>query len=299
VQLIVPSLKNPIRLDLFLKTQFPHLSRRSFQKLIIEDLRVNGKKTRKGQLLRGKEVLEWKESLLDSSYREDKELKITIVLKDKDFLVVEKPAGIPIHPLKNTEKGTLIQGVFAQFPETQTAGPFAREGGLIHRLDNETSGLVLVARHPKAYRFLKNQFQQKKVLKEYLAIVKKGPFLKSCTEKWIEITNPIAHDSKNRKKMKIDSKGRAALTYVKFEKSFKKNALVRLRIITGVRHQIRVHLASVGLPLIGDLIYKGEDVSNHKGFFLHASRLEFSHPRDFQKVCVESPLPPNFKKHCI
>ncbi len=299
MQLTVPSLKNPKRLDLFLKEQFPHLSRRSFQKLIVEDLRVNGKKSRKGQLLRGKEILEWEETLFTPSYVEDTELKIKVVLEDKDFLVVEKPAGIPTHPLKNTEKGTLIQGVFAQFPETRVAGPLAREGGLIHRLDNETSGLVLVARHSKAYQFLKNQFRQKKVVKEYLAVVEKKPFLKSCAGKWVSITSPIAHDSKNRKKMKIDSKGRAAITYVKFEKGFKKNALVRLRIITGVRHQIRVHLASVGLPLVGDLLYKGEGILNHKGFFLHAHRLEFLHPSRFQKVCVESPLPPNFQNYRI
>ncbi len=294
----VPFLKKPYRVDLFLKDQFSHFSRRSVQKMIAENLKVNGRKSRKGQMLQGGELLEWDESLLTRSYSEDSQLKLKIVLEDEDFLVIEKPSGIPVHPLKNTEKGTLIQGVFAQFPETQKAGPNPREGGLIHRLDNETSGLLLVARNPFAYSFFRDQFRKHQVDKEYLALVRADPCLLAYKSQRLKIEKKIGHDPKNKKRMKVMDSGRIALTEIHLEEIFKKHALLRINILTGVRHQIRVHLASIGFPLVGDSLYKGEPFTDSSSFLLHATRLKFLHPRSLKEVNVKSPLPTRFRNQC-
>jgi 23S rRNA pseudouridine1911/1915/1917 synthase len=299
-ELKVPPQKEPLRLDRFLILQFPLTSRRFWREHLGDILTVDGKTPKKALFLSGGELLRFKREEMPGSgtYPADADLKIQIVEEDSSFLVVEKPSGIPSHPLKPSETGTLIQGVLAAFPEIAGVGDLKREPGLVHRLDTDTSGLVLVARTEAALRFFREEFRMRRVEKEYLALVLgevKG-------EGKIEV--PIAHHPKNKRKMKVvpegisKEKGRQAVTFYSVEKSYSDATLLKVRIPTGVRHQIRVHLASLGHPIVGDPLYGGEEVKRERldRIFLHASRLAFRHPVTMKRVECRSSLPEDLKK---
>lgn len=210
-----------------------------------------------------------------------------IHLEDPDFLVVEKPSGIHCHPLHPGDQNTLIQQVGELFPEVLEIGNLGREAGLVHRLDKETSGLMLIARKAQAYDFLRKEFSERRVRKEYLALIPKMPDF----EGWKTIDAPIAHHSKNSRKMQISGKkARPAISHYKIERQEEGSTLVRVRIETGVRHQIRVHLASIGFPLCGDVLYKGKLQKEGEFFKLHATLLEFTSPKTEQRVQIISPL---------
>ncbi len=283
-ELVVPPQSKPIRLDAFLVNYFPKTSRSFWKKNLQKLVQLNHQQLKKGGFLKGGEILsfltEWNESL-----QADPKLKIKIILEDSNFLVVEKPPGIAVHPLSADEKGTLIQGVLAQFPEIASIGNSPLEGGLAHRLDNETSGLLLIARTQKAYQFFREEFKKRKVEKEYWALV-----VGKVDEKKLPLTGkidlPIIHHPKNKKKMRVvekqfsNIKKQVAITLFSVEKSFQNFTLLKVRILTGVRHQIRTHLAYIGFPIVGDELYGGEKVSfkNFDRIFLHAAKLKFKDP---------------------
>ncbi len=218
---------------------------------------------------------------------------IKIHLECDEFLVVEKPSDLHCHPLKESDQNTLIQILAQQYPEVLTIGNLGREAGLVHRLDKETSGLMIVARTAAAYEFLRNEFREKRVRKEYLALCPKM----LSFEGWKKIDAPIAHHQKNKRKMQIGGKkARAALSFYKIEKQEADASLVRIRIETGVRHQIRVHMASIGYPLLGDSLYKGEIREGFATFKLHATLLEFAHPlKPHEKLQLRSAIGQNLE----
>jgi 23S rRNA pseudouridine1911/1915/1917 synthase len=324
-ELVVPPQKEPIRLDRFLVQYLKKTSRTFWRKNLEKLMTVNGSKPKKSLLLQGGERLCFlsEKISVDETPEADSSLKVQVVLKDPSFLVVEKPAGIAVHPLSSDEKGTLIQGVIAQYPEVMEVGTSKREFGLIHRLDNETSGLVLIARTPEAFQFLREEFRRRRVEKEYLALVV-GEIAGASGRtplQWEKIDSPIAHHPKNKKKMKVvtlpspptplpkgeggrrskeerKERGRQAITFFSVEKRLKGFTLLRVRIPTGVRHQIRVHLHHLGHPIVGDVLYGGEKtrLSGFDRIFLHATRLSFRHPRTFKKIECHSGLPPDLKK---
>jgi 23S rRNA pseudouridine1911/1915/1917 synthase len=314
-ELKVPPQKEPLRLDKFLILQFPMTSRRFWREHLREILTVDGKDPKKALFLSGGELLRFKREEMPGSgtYPADAELKIQVVEEDPSFLVVEKPSGIPSHPLKPSETGTLIQGVLAAFPEIAGVGDLKREPGLVHRLDTDTSGLVLVARTEAALRFFREEFRMHRVEKEYLALVLgevKG-------EGKIEI--PIAHHPKNKRKMKVvksprtpllqrgaggissKEEGRQAVTFYSVEKGYSDATLLKIRIPTGVRHQIRVHLASLGHPILGDLLYGGEKARRESlsRIFLHACLLVFRHPVTLKRIECRSSLPQDLKEFLL
>ncbi len=303
----VPSQTEPMRLDKFLIQRFPHTSRNFWNEHLEASVFLNGRHPKKSQCIEGGETLEIPTNLLTKKkFQPDFSLSIPLIHEDPHFLVVEKPAGMPIHPLESEEKGTLIQGLWAQFPEVQKVGEDAREAGLVHRLDTGTSGLVLIARDNATQKFFREEFQKHRIEKEYLAVVEGHPF--ESTENFMErcIDLPIGHNPKNMKKMRIEpitapskkQKGRSAVTFVSLEKSFQNHSLLKIRIPTGVRHQIRVHLAHKNLPIVGDELYGGFAVksSGFDRFFLHASRLKFRDPQTLEYHEFTSPLPEEFSR---
>jgi RluA family pseudouridine synthase len=265
--------------------------------------RVDGTIPKKGLLLHGGEKLEFLDpNSFEEEYEADPEVPWSLVAEEPSFLVVEKPSGIPVHPMRPGERMTLIQGVLSRYPEIASVGS-KREMGLVHRLDNDTSGLVLVARTPEAYDFLREEFRRHRVKKEYWALVR-GKIPKKKEEAWEKIDMPIGHHPKSKKKMVVikmrvgqgqpqKEEGRGALTYYKVEKHLPHHSLLRIQIPTGVRHQIRVHLAHLSHPVVGDRLYGGEEGPR---LFLHATGLRFRHPMSLKPVAYASPLPGDLKR---
>lgn len=303
----VPLQPSPVRLDRFLIQHFPQTSRQFWKQHLQEIVEIESFHPQKGNFLYGGEILKFKIRTweLDPFLAPDPSLSIPILHEDPSFLIVDKPPLMAVHPLKREEKGTLIQGVIARYPEVARAGISRREGGLVHRLDFETSGLLLIARTPKAHAALRRQFEEREVEKEYLALVA-GHIPNSFKNRFTQyfrfaIETPLFHDPKNKKKMKACLPGifvphnthlQEATSLVTIEKNFRDFTLVRVQILTGVRHQIRVHLASLGFPLVADPLYgKNRPTLGLGRFFLHATRLKFRHPESNHWVEYRSFLP--------
>jgi len=220
------------------------------------------------------------------------ELPIRIVHADAHLVVADKPAGMPSHPLQPGEKGTAANALVGRFPELASIGPSPREGGLVHRLDTDTSGLLLAARTQAAHALLRAQFSARTVEKGYLALVA-GEIHAGG-----EIALPLLHDPRDARRMQAASDpdyaeehgARPAVT--RFEPVERRGGftLLEVEIPTGVMPQIRVHLAHLGFPIAGDALYGGPDVPGLARHFLHASRLAFAHP-DGSRARYESPLP--------
>jgi 23S rRNA pseudouridine1911/1915/1917 synthase len=221
------------------------------------------------------------------------ELPIRIVHADAHLIVADKPAGMPSHPLKPGEKGTAANALVGRFPELAQVGPAPREGGLVHRLDTDTSGLLLAARTDAAHALLRAQFTARTVEKGYLALVA-GELHAGG-----EIALPLAHDPQDSRKMRAASDAEYAELHgarpavTRFEPLERRGGftLLEVEIETGVMHQIRAHLAFIGHPLAGDLLYGGPDLPGLARHFLHAAQLSFAHP-DGTRPRFESPLPP-------
>ncbi|TMA17983.1 MAG: RluA family pseudouridine synthase [Deltaproteobacteria bacterium] len=221
-------------------------------------------------------------------------LPIRIVHADAHLIVADKPAGMPSHPLKPGERGTAANALVGRFPELAHVGPAAREGGLVHRLDADTSGLLLAARTEAAHAMLRAQFTARSVEKGYLALVT-GEIHAGG-----EIALPLLHDPRDPRKMQAASDAqfaeehgaRAAVTRFAPVERRGGFTLLEVEIPTGVMHQIRAHLAFIGHPLAGDALYGGPDLPGLSRHFLHASRLAFAHP-DGSRVRYESELPPD------
>ena len=221
-------------------------------------------------------------------------LPIRIVHADEHVVVADKPAGMPSHPLKPQETGTAANALVGRFPELARVGPAPREGGLVHRLDGDTSGLLLAARTDAAHAALRAQFVARTVEKGYLALVA-GELHAGG-----EIAVPLLHDPHDPRRVRAASDpdwaeahgARPALT--RFEPRDRRAGftLVDVEIATGVMHQIRAHLAFIGHPLVGDELYGGPRLPGLDRHFLHAARLGFGHPGG-GRALFESPLPPD------
>ncbi len=222
----------------------------------------------------------------------DSSVDFKIIYSDSDFFVIDKPAGLVVHPGAGNSSGTLVNGLLAISPQIRDVGEKNRPG-VIHRLDKGTSGLLLAANTNEGYQFFVDKLSDRKVKRIYQALVwgvPEGP------EGIIDA--PIGRSSKNRKKMGIVSKGKNAITTYQVKESwFSSNvSLLELQLETGRTHQIRVHLSSIGNPVVGDDVYG----TNRKNLtlrrpFLHASKLSFEHPRTGKACEFESPLPEDLK----
>lgn len=225
---------------------------------------------------------------------------LELVFHDEEFVVVHKPAGVPSHPLHRGEGGTAADGIAAWFPECSTASPDAREAGLVHRLDTNTSGLLAAARTRTQWTMLREAFAAEKVHRCYLALVEG-----SLSEAMV-VDSPIAHDPRDARRMSVVDDGeagrgsaRAAKTTVTPVVSASAGSLVLVRIKGGRRHQVRTHLAHRGWPLVGDLLYGGRPCAAREGHVLHAvalslpgrDRMIAAPPPDFELAMGERDVP--------
>jgi 23S rRNA pseudouridine1911/1915/1917 synthase len=276
------------RLDLYLAHEVRSLSRSKIKKLINDEfIKVNGEPADPNyKPARGDEItLEIPPPKPTEIKPEKADLKI--VYEDKNILVVDKEAGLVTHPTMDHPSGTLVNALlfyFKNMPDAETIRP-----GIVHRLDRGTSGLLVVAKSEKSLESLKKQFRERGVTKKYICLVQ-GKIEKSSGK----IDAPIARHQVNRKKFTVSKEGREAVTSYKLVKYFgEKFSLLEVQPKTGRTHQIRVHLAHIGHPVIGDKLYGGKAIGKRQ--FLHASFLEFTHPQTGKKVHFESKLPADLK----
>jgi 23S rRNA pseudouridine1911/1915/1917 synthase len=206
-----------------------------------------------------------------------------VVYEDSDLAIIDKPFGIVTHPGAGNRGGTLASGLLHRWPTIRGVGQEDR-WGIVHRLDRDTSGLLIIALTGDSYEALSTAIRRREVTREYLGLVNGVPGSPSGT-----IDAPINRDPRRPTRMRIDADGRSAVTHYRVEQQWAKQALLRVTLETGRTHQIRVHLASIGLPVAGDRVY-GSAPFTHR-LFLHATRLAFSHPRTGRDMEAESPLP--------
>ncbi len=212
-------------------------------------------------------------------------LDLTIAYSDEHLLVVDKPAGVVVHPAPGHRAGTLAQALAA----AGAAGGEEDRPGIVHRLDRDTSGLLVVARSPQIYDRLQRLVRRRALTREYLALVDGRPRSRRGT-----IDAPIGRDRHDRLRHSLDTDTpRAAVTHFELEELLPRHALLRVRLETGRTHQIRVHLAAIDLPVAGDPVYGTAGDLGLERQFLHAARLAFAHPATGAAVDVSSPLPPD------
>lgn len=278
------------RLDHFLVERLPEFSRARLQGLIKDGLVfVDGAPAKKtGQKLEPGAQVEVRIPPAAPSGLVGEDIPLDIVYEDDDLLVVDKPAGMVVHPAAGHDTGTLVHAVLGYDPDLEGIGGEERPG-VVHRLDKETSGLILLAKNERAHRWLQEQFRLRKVEKTYLALVDGAPPTPSG-----RVEAPIGRDPSHRKKMAImpPGKGREAVSeYVTLE-SFQRHTLLEFHPHTGRTHQIRLHCAFLGCPIVGDKVYgrrnRSIEIDRH---FLHAARLKIVLPGKSQPHTFESSLP--------
>lgn len=277
------------RLDKFVAAQFSDLSRSFVQRLIAEQrVRVQGVPRKAHYRVDAGVRVTVEIPAPQASPTPAQDIPLEIVYEDDALLVVNKPAGIVVHPAPGHADGTLVNAVLAYAPDIVTGN--AERPGIVHRLDRDTSGLLVIARNDRALYALQRQFAARAVHKVYLALVHdrvQAPQGK--------IEAPIGRDPRDRKKMAVSTRAgaREAVTFFRVKRHLGDYTLLQVEPITGRTHQIRVHLAFLKHPVVGDSVYgKGEDnLLGLKRPFLHAWRIEFKHPLTGQDLAFTAPLP--------
>ena len=275
------------RVDKYLAERIPELSRSQAQRLIREGLvTVNGQSTLPAYRVKEGECLTVRIPPKEKLALAAEELPLKVVYEDEDIVVVDKPAGMVVHPSAGHPRGTLMNALLAHIPSLANLGEDSRPG-IVHRLDKETSGLMVVAKNDSAQRFLKDEFKGREVEKTYLALVEGRPSVEHAV-----VEAPIGRDPKNRKRMAVVRGGREARTEYRVLESYPRHSLLKVRPETGRTHQVRVHLAFIGHPVVGDRVYGRKRLTlPMTRYFLHAQKLMFRHPKDGQYVEFETALP--------
>ena len=287
-----------IRLDAFLSSQIEGWSRARLQKLIEnEDVLVNGKASKPAHTLREGDEVEVELTAPPTTDFTPENIPLDIVYEDDTLVVVNKSAGLVVHPAAGTPSGTLANALAYHFQQLPGRGTGVRPG-IVHRLDRDTSGLLVVAKTEAALENLSDQFRDRTVFKSYVALVH-GRVLSNSGK----IDQPLARDPSNRTRMAVVRGGRNALTLYRVRRSFDRFTLLDVELKTGRTHQIRVHLAWLKHPVVGDETYgAGRDntiqdpqlrarIRQLNRHFLHAEKLAFTHPKTHEQVKFESALP--------
>lgn len=267
------------------------LSRSQLQTLIAEGLvTVDGNVVKPGVKLKGGEsirvIIPQRE---EATTVTPEAIPLSIVYEDEHIAVIDKPAGMVVHPGDQNETGTLVSAMLHHWPQITRMNVEEKRLGIVHRLDKDTSGLIVVAKTDPARLNLTAQFQDRTVDKTYLALLERAP---QTTTGRIEA--PIDRDPRQRKRMAVVRDGRPAITeFTVIDKDFRdEQALVSVKILTGRTHQIRVHMAFIGCPIVGDTVYGfRKQRIKLKRQFLHAAELAFNHPVTGERLHFNSPLP--------
>lgn len=284
------------RLDVFVARRLPELTRSRVRRLVDDGLvTVGGRLARKaGLALEGGERVLVKVPPPEPAALEPETIPLRVVHEDGDLLVIDKPAGLAVHPSPGHASHTLVNAVLAHCPDLSGIGGVGRPG-IVHRLDKDTSGLIIVAKHDQAHLSLARQLKERRVEKTYLALVEGRVRPREGV-----IDAPIARHPRDRKKMAVVDRGREARTRYRVLREVDGRSLLEVSPETGRTHQIRVHLAALGHPITGDQVYgparaaggrRGARPGSLRRQFLHAQRLAFAHPATGERLELEARWP--------
>lgn len=281
------------RLDAYIAKQEIGISRTMVQKLLEDgNIMVNGKQEKASYKVKEKDTICICIPKPKKVEIKEEAIPLEIVYEDTDIIVVNKPKGLVVHPANGNPDGTLVNAIMAICKESLSGIGGEVRPGIVHRLDKDTSGLLIVAKNDASHIALSEQIKNHEVKKIYWALVRG-----IVKENEATIHMPIGRSDKDRKKMAVRKEGKDAITHFKVKARYKDTTLLEIQIETGRTHQIRVHMAQIGHPVIGDMVYSnGKNAFGVEGQMLHAKKLVFTHPITKQKMELEAPLPKYFQE---
>jgi len=279
------------RLDVFLSQKYTELTRSYIKNMIEKGLvLVNGRSEKAGYKLKKEDFVEVSINPPEKLEAKAEDVDFEIVYQDEDLLVINKPQGLVVHPCSSTKSGTLVNGLLAKVKDLSGINGVLRPG-IIHRLDKNTSGLMLVAKNDFAHKILSEEIKNKDCHRVYLALVN-GHFKNSEGK----IETFIERNKNNRLKMAVSDKGKWAITLYKVIEEYKRHSLVEFDLKTGRTHQIRVHSSYLGHCIVGDDVY-GKAEKGLNGQLLHSHKITFEHPRTRQIMTFTTELPDYFRAY--
>lgn len=279
------------RLDMYIASLDLNLSRSLVQKMIeSENILVNNKKVKTSYKTKQGDNITIIIGEPKETHLKAEEMPLDIVYEDNDIVVVNKEKGIVVHPGSGNMDGTLANAILNHCKDSLSGIGGELRPGIVHRLDKDTSGLIIVAKNDKSHINLSNQIKERKVKKIYTALVRGV-----ISENNATINMPIGRSKVDRKKMSVRADGKEAITHIQVIKRYNKYTLIKVKIDTGRTHQIRVHMAEIGFPVVGDEVYSnGKNEFNVHGQMLHSTSLDFIHPTTNKKMHLEASLPEYF-----
>ena len=290
LKIIVEPENEGLRADYYLANN-SLLSRSQIQKLIKENkITLNGNSLKNKDKVNSDDVfiIEYEEKTITDILPQN--IPLDIIYEDNDLLVINKPKGIVVHPAPGHENGTIVNALLYHVKELSDVNGYYRPG-IVHRIDKDTSGLIIVAKNDKAHKNLSEEIKNHEVTKIYTCLVRGN-----ISEDDATIDMPIGRDKNDRKKMAVTEDGKKAITHFRVLKRYGNYTLLRVKIDTGRTHQIRVHMAKIGHPIIGDEVYSnGKNEFNVHGQMLHSTYLKFKHPVTGKELELEAPLPQYFQ----
>ena len=288
-KILVEKESKGIRLDKYLSNRFPDLSRVFIQTLIEEEkVLVNGKKERASYKVNENDEIDMLETEAKELDILPQNLPINVVYEDEDVIVINKEQGMVVHPASGVYENTLVNALLYHCKDLSTINGVKRPG-IVHRIDKDTSGLLVVAKNDLAHVELSNQLKDKTMNREYIAIVH-GVILENKGN----INAPIGTDLNNRVKMAVIKDGKSAVTHFEVLERYRNYSLVYCKLETGRTHQIRVHMNYIKHPIACDPLYGPKQTLNGNGQYLHAKKLTFVHPRTKEVMTFEAELPEYF-----
>ena len=280
------------RLDTFLCDNLSEYSRAFIQKAVKEGfVLLNGKEAKNSDIVKTNDIVSWQTPPKEELDLKPLNLDLEICYQDDNLAVINKPKGLVVHPASTTKEVTLVHGALAQLDDLSGINGVLRPG-IVHRLDKDTSGLIIVAKNDKAHEFLAKQLKAKTLKRDYLALVHGV-----IDHDFGTIEAPIGRDKNDRRKMTVtEINSKDAITNFKVIRRFKKYTLVECSLETGRTHQIRVHMLFIGFPVVGDDKYGRKKTLETQGQLLHAYRLRFVLPESEIEKTVECELPKQFQE---
>lgn len=291
--LVVDEINKGKRLDSYISDNMDKISRSFAQKLIEnQKVTINGKNEKASYKVCAGDNIQVDVPEAQGTKLKAQDIPVDVVYEDKDIIVVNKPKGMVVHPANGNPDGTLVNAILAMCKDSLSGIGGEIRPGIVHRLDKDTSGLLIIAKNDEAHVKMSKQIQDRLVTKKYIALIRGVVKDDEAT-----IDMPIARSKVDRKKMAVDKDGKQAVTHFKVIKRYRGYTLLEIKIDTGRTHQIRVHMAKIGYPVVGDMVYSnGKNEFGIEGQMLHAKSLEFSHPITGKKMHLEAPLPEYFTK---